>query len=182
MPETNETNAGKPVRSRRWPWVGGTALALLGLLVALAPRASAYRALRAHGFASRPHGFALRMGHDPAAMKQHAAMALEWALRGVDATAEQKAQAKRIAERVVDELAPLLEKHRANTHAIALELAKPEIDKAAIDRLRQQQVALADQASKTVVGGVTELAQSLTPEQRQELLDFAQRLHGEPAL
>lgn len=177
MPETSPSDV-RPLWSRRWFWLSGGILAGLAGLVAVAPRAWAYRALAAHGPAGRPHGFASLAAHDPAAARQHVEAAVEWALRGVNASDDQKQQAQKIADRVIDELGPLVHQHRANVEAIAGELAKPEIDRAAIDRLRRQQVALADEASKAVVGGFTDLAQSLTPEQRRELVELAHRLHG----
>jgi Spy/CpxP family protein refolding chaperone len=184
MPETNpqKQGGGTPIWSRRWFWMSGGILAGLAGLAAVAPRAWAYRALAAHGFGGRHHAFAALVTHDPAAAKQHVETAVEWALRGVNANDEQQQQARRIADRVIDQLGPLLQKHHENTQAIAGELAKPEIDRAAIDRLRQQQVALADQASKTLVDGFTDLAESLTPEQRRELIAFAHRFHGEGPL
>lgn len=174
---TQQANGAAPANRRRWLWWGGGALAVLGVLAAASPRALAYRAFHGHGAGPR-QAFGATLGHDPAAAKRHVEVALEWALRGVDASETQKEQARRTAGRVIDELAPLVGKHRANTEAMARELAKPEIDKAAIDALRRQQVALADQASTVLVGGVTEIAEGLTPEQRTQLVDFARRFHG----
>jgi periplasmic protein CpxP/Spy len=100
-------------------------------------------------------------------------------LRGVSATDEQKQQARRITDRLIDDLAPSIEKHRGFREALARELAKPEIDRAALERLRQQEIALADAASKQAVAAIADLGEVLTPEQRAELVAFAHRLHGE---
>ena len=116
---------------------------------------------------------------DPAAAKQHAGMAVEWALRGVDATDEQKQQARRITDRLVDQLGPVVEKHREHREAIARELAKPQIDREALERLRREEIALADEASKLAVGSIADLGEVLTPEQRAELIAFAHRFHAE---
>jgi len=180
MSETNPTSGGSTrFWSRRWFWTGGGILAGMAALLAVTPRAWANRVLSAHGIGAHPHGFTMMLSRDPAAAKQHAEMAVEWALRGVRASDDQKQQAQKIADRTVDELFPLIAKHHENAQAIALELAKPEIDRAAIDRLRQRQVALADEASKALVDGFTDLAESLTPEQRRELVEFAHRFHGQ---
>ena len=116
---------------------------------------------------------------DPAAAKRHAGMAVEWVLRGVDATEEQKQQAKRITDRLVDQLGPVVEKHLGFRESMARELAKPEIDREALERLRREEIALADQASKLAVGSIADLGEVLTAEQRAELIGFAHRFHAE---
>ena len=182
MPETNQGTqvAGTPLWRRRWFWLGGGVIGALGVLALVAPHASAYRMLAGHGFRHHGHG---RLGklmlEDPAAAKQHAGMAVEWALRGVDASEEQKQQARRITDRLIDELSPVVGKHREHREAFAHELAKPEIDREAIERLRKDELALADQASKTAVSAIADLASVLTPDQRAELITFALRFHAE---
>jgi Spy/CpxP family protein refolding chaperone len=183
MPDTNQgTEAGgTPLWRRRRFWLaGGGILTGLAALAAVAPRASAYRALAGHGFGGHGrHGFGAQILTDPAAAKQHAGMAVEWALRGVDATEEQKQQARRITDRLIDELSPVVEKHRQHREAIAREFAKPVVDREAIEGLRKEEIALADQASKAAVTSIADLAEVLTPEQRAELVAFVHRFHGE---
>lgn len=182
MPETSqETQTGhRPVWSRRWVWMGGAVLVGLVALTALAPRASAFRSLTAgHGFGGRHHGFFALNAHDPAAAKQHVGTAVELALGGIGASEEQKQQARKITDRTIDELMPLVSQHREHHAAIVHELAKPQIDRQAIEKLRKEELALADQASKDVLDAVAELAEALTPEQRGQLIDLARRLHGE---
>ncbi len=182
MPETTQdTKTGRrPVWSRRWFWMGGGILAGLVVLAALAPRASAFRAIAAgHGFGGRHHSFFALGAHDPTAAKQHVATAVELALGGIGASEEQKQHARKITDRTIDELLPLVAQHREHHAAIVHELAKPQIDRGAIEKLRKEELALADQASKDVLDAVTELAEALTPEQRGELIDLARRFHGE---
>ena len=183
MPDTNQgTQAGgTPLWRRRRFWLaGGGILTGLAALAAVAPRASAYRILAGHGFGGHGrHGFGAQILNDPAAAKQHAGMAVEWALRGVNGTEEQKQQARRITDRLIDELGPSLEKHRGFREAMARELAKPEIDREALERLRQEEIALADTASKRAVAAIADLGEVLTPEQRADLVAFAHRFHGE---
>ncbi len=182
MPETSEdTKTGRrPIWSRRWFWMSGAVLVGLVALTALAPRAWAFRALAGgQGFGGRHHGFFALSAHDPAAAKQHVGTAVELALRGIGASEEQKQHARKITDRTIDELTPLVAQHREHHAAIVHELAKPQIDRQAIEKLRQQELALADQASKDVLDAVAELAEALTPEQRGELIDLARRLHGE---
>jgi Spy/CpxP family protein refolding chaperone len=139
----------------------------------------AYRALGGHGFGPGRHGFGAQVMKDPEAAKQHVGMAVEWALRGVDASEEQKQRARQITDRLIDELAPDFEKHRVFREAIARELAKPQIDREALERLRRQEIALADTASKQAVAAIADLGDVLTPEQRGELVAFVHRFHGE---
>jgi Spy/CpxP family protein refolding chaperone len=183
MTDTNQgTEAGRtPLWRRRRFWLaGGGALAGLAALAAVAPRASAYRALAGHGFRGHGrHAFGARILEDPAAAKRHAGMAVEWVLRGVNGTDEQKQQATRITDRLIDQLGPLVEKHRGFREAMARELARPEIDRDSLERLRREEIALADQGSKAAVGAIADLGEVLTPEQRAELVAFARRFHGE---
>lgn len=181
MADTNQgTQAGgTPLWKRRSVWMGGAVLAGLAALVAVTPRAWALHGLGGQGFGGHGHrGFGAQMLKDPAAAKQHAGMALEWVLRGVDATDEQKQQARRITDRLVDELGPIAAKHREHREAIHRALAGPEIDREALERLRRQELTLADQASKLAVDAFADLGEVLTPQQRQELMAFAHRLHG----
>jgi Spy/CpxP family protein refolding chaperone len=182
MLDTNQgmEAGGTPFWRRRRFWLaGGGILTGLAALAAVAPRASAYRALTGHGFGGHGrHVFGAQMLKDPAAAKQHAGMAVEWALRGVDATEEQKQQARRITDRLVDQLGPVVETHREHREAMARELAKPEIDREALERLRKEEIALADQASRLAVASIADLGEVLTPEQRAELIAFAHRFHA----
>jgi hypothetical protein len=101
MPEVNETtdSGRRPLCGRRRFWLGGGILAGLATLVAVAPRAWALRGIGSlHG----RHGFGARMLKDPAAAKQHVGTAVEWALRGVSATDEQKQQARGITDRLIE--------------------------------------------------------------------------------
>jgi Spy/CpxP family protein refolding chaperone len=141
----------------------------------VAPQAWASRPFAAaHG----GHGFGGRM-HDPAQAKQHVGLAVEFALRGVSATDEQRQQVRRIAERTIDAVAPAAEQHRSHREAIVRELGKPEIDRAAVERLRAQELTMADQASRALVAGLLDAAEVLSPEQRGELIELARRFHGE---
>ena len=180
MTDTNQgsSGGGTPLWRRRTFWLGGGALAGLAALGAVAPRVWAFHGMQGHGFGHGHGGFGAQILKDPAAAKEHAGMAVEFALRGVNATDEQKQQARRVTDRLVDELGPIAEQHRGHREAIAKELAKPQIDRAAIEKLRQQELELADRASKLAVDGFADIADVLTVEQRQDLMAFAHRFHG----
>ena len=150
----------------------------------VAPRASAFHGVGGHGFG--PHGFgghgrgafAAQMLSDPAAAKEHVAAMSDFVLRSVNASAEQKQKTRQITDRLIDQLGPLAEKHHQLHAAMVAELAKPQIDRAAIEKLRQDGLALADEASKIAIDGLADVGDVLTPEQRKDLIDLGRRLHG----
>jgi len=184
MADTNQETPQAPPRTRLWMqrrfWLaGGAILAGFVVIAALAPRVSAYRAMAGCGFGAGRHAFGAQVLRDPEAAKQHVGMAVEWALRGVSATDDQKQRARQITDRFIDQLAPEIQQHKDLHQALARELAKPEIDRAALERLRQQEIALADAASKQAVTAIGDLGEVLTPEQRSELVAFVHRFHGE---
>ena len=190
MSETSQatkTSSG----SRRWVWVGGGLLAGGAVLAAVgalaAPRVMAFHG-GGHGFRAHPLAARFALGHgrpgmaallqDPAAAKEHVATVSEFVLRSVSATDEQKQKTKQITDRLVDQVRPLVERHQALHKAMVAELAKPEIDRAAIEKLRQDGMALADEASKIALAGVEDIGDLLTPDQRKELIELGRRLHG----
>jgi Spy/CpxP family protein refolding chaperone len=188
--ENRGTQAGgTPLWKRRSVWLGGGLIAGLAAVAVAAP--SVLHGAGGHGgfgrggfghggFGRGGHGFGAQMLKDPDAAKRHAGMAVEWALRGVEATDEQKQQARRITDRLIDELGPLVAQHRDERQAIRRALAGAEVDREALEQARRRELTLADQASKLVVDRVADLAEVLTPQQRQELATFAHGLHGEP--
>ena len=56
-------------------------------------------------------------------------------------------------------------------------LGQETIDRGALESLRVQELELAEQASRTLVAGIADVAESLTPAQRAELLELASRFH-----
>jgi Spy/CpxP family protein refolding chaperone len=180
MADTNQgTQAGgTPLWKRRSFWLGGGALAVVGALVAAAPLVGAHGFSGHGGFGHGRHGLGAQILKDPEAAKRHAGMAVEWALRGVDATDAQKQQARQITDRLVDELGPLAARHREHRAAIHQALSGSKVDREALEQLRRKELALADQASTLAVDAFADLAELLTPEQRQELIAFAHGFHG----
>jgi Spy/CpxP family protein refolding chaperone len=180
--ENRGTQAGgTPLWKRRSVWLGGGLIAGLAALAVAAPSASALHGMGGHGGFSHAgwgrggHAFGAQILQDPEAAKRHAGMAVEWALRGVEATDEQKQQARRITDRLIDELGPLVGQHREQRQAIHQALAGAEVDREALEQARRRELALADEASKLVLDRVADLAEVLTPQQRQELATFAHR-------
>ena len=90
----------------------------------------------------------------------------------LDATADQQVKIASIAKAAVGDLLPLREKaHAARAQALAL-LTAPTIDRTAIERLRAEQIALAETASKRIAQALADTAEVLSPEQRRKVADW----------
>jgi protein CpxP len=89
----------------------------------------------------------------------------------IDASVEQQARLAVIAKAAAKDLLPLRDQAQAaRKDGLAL-LAAPSIDRAAIERLRSTQLALAETASKRIAQAIADAADVLTPEQRKSLTD-----------
>ena len=87
----------------------------------------------------------------------------------VDATPEQQQKLTAIAKDAAKDIVPMREKLRsAGKQALEITSA-PTIDRAAMERLRAEQVTLADSVSKRITQALADAADVLTPEQRQKV-------------
>jgi periplasmic protein CpxP/Spy len=90
----------------------------------------------------------------------------------LDATADQQVKIANIAKAAVADLRPLREKaHAARAQAVTL-LTAPTIDRSAIERLRAEQIGLAETASKRIAQALADAADVLSPEQRRKVADW----------
>jgi protein CpxP len=98
----------------------------------------------------------------------------------LDASADQQAKIAGIAKAAVNDLRPLREKAQAaRGQAVAL-LTAPTVDRTAIERLRAEQIALAETASKRIAQAVADASEVLSPEQRRKVADWAAAFDGGP--
>jgi len=160
-------------RSRKF-WVGALLTALVGTILA----GGAIVSTQAAGWSHEGHGHRGHFGHDPELARERAEFAASWVLGRIDATDEQQEQVKAIIGRSVDDLMALAEQHRQSREAWIAELSKPTIDRAALDQLRQGGIETADAATVRVVEALADAAEVLTPEQRAELIEMAERFHS----
>ena len=129
----------------------------------------------AHGMGPGMHGWGGRHfmhdrgPRDAQDMAEHAARMAGHLARRVDATDAQKQKLTAIAQGLAKEMLPVHQKmFEAHKRAIAL-LTAPTTDRAAIETLRAEQMALADEVSRKLVTALADAAEALTPEQRAKL-------------
>jgi Spy/CpxP family protein refolding chaperone len=91
------------------------------------------------------------------------------ALWSVDATREQRDKITGIADKAMDDLFALRQQHLDGRRQIRDALAAATVDRARIETLRNEQLKLADTASKRVTDAFADAAEVLTPEQRANL-------------
>lgn len=150
-----------------------------GLIGSLA--AASFSVFSQHGFGW--HG-GCRMHaamHDPAAAAERLEFASDWALSRIGASDEQKTQVRAIVKQAVADLAPLRAQHLQKRAQIRDALVQPTLDRDTVNRLRQEELQLADQASARVQEAVLAAAAVLTPEQRKALVDRMPWRGGERA-
>ena len=106
---------------------------------------------------------------DPAEAKEHAARMVGHLAWAIDATPEQKQKLTAIAEGMVTDLIPAHEKMRAAKGRIVELLRQSKTDRTALESLRAEHIALADDVSKRLAQGMADAADVLTPAQRAKL-------------
>jgi periplasmic protein CpxP/Spy len=98
----------------------------------------------------------------------------------LDASTDQQAKIASIAKAAVSDLRPLREKAlAARGQAITL-LTAPTVDRTAIERLRADQIALAETASKRIAQAVADASEVLSPEQRRKVADWVAIFNSGP--
>jgi len=112
---------------------------------------------------------------DPAELDERLEHMLKHLYVEIDATDAQKAKLEPIVKQAAKELLPLREKVRAARRQGMALLSAETIDRGAIERLRVEQIASADDASKRFVRALADVAEVLTPEQRKAVAERIQR-------
>ena len=167
----NDAGSGRHERKRRAPgWV--MALMLLGLgaaggaLTTVALDAGAHGGWH-HGHRMFGHGHAT----DPAEATERVRHFSAWALGSVDATDEQRERVDTILASAVNDLFPLRDEYRAHRRDLIAELARPQMDRDGLERVRAAKLALAETATARLLDATVAIAEVLDPEQRQQLVE-----------
>lgn len=110
------------------------------------------------------------MGGGPG-MHMMAGRGYERMLDGVNASADQKAQIKQIAERARADMQAQREAHRGLRDQMAKLMTAPTVDANAVEALRQQMMQQHDAQSRRMTQAMVEASRVLTPEQRKQIAD-----------
>ena len=170
---SNETTSGEKRRGcgmRRGSCRGGALFVLVAAL--LVGAAGGYVGKT---FAQGPFGGSFG-GHgglgaaiDPAKVDAQVERMIKHFAVEVDATPAQRDKLSVIAKAAAHDLLPMRDKlQAARQQAIAL-AGGQSVDRAGMEKLRSEQIALADIASKRVTLALADAAEVLTPQQRQKI-------------
>lgn len=105
---------------------------------------------------------------------------LDRMLDHVNATSEQESRIKAVVANHKASFKALHQQRRALKEATHAVLTAPQVDPAAVEALRTKMVAQMEASSKLFSNVVVEVAQILTPEQRQQLAEHMAGRHGGP--
>jgi periplasmic protein CpxP/Spy len=158
--------AQSPARNRRW--------AIAGLSAGIATAGVAFCGVAgAHGRAMgpAPQGGWLGGWHDadPAVAARRLDAMVSYLLAAVDATAEQRARIAAIFRRTAEELKGSRQQHMQARRQTMELLTAPVIDRAALEKLRGDQIRLAEMTSQRMLQALVDSAEVLTTEQRAQL-------------
>jgi protein CpxP len=149
-------------RNRRWAMAGIAAMMIGAFSVAGVSYADDTTTPPAS--AQAPHHGMRHGPMDPATAEKRIDRMVERIVP--DASAEQKAKISGIFKAAAKDMRPLREQHRAAHQQAIKILSQPTIDRAALERVRVNQMRLADQMSKRMTQAMTDAAEVLTPAQR----------------
>jgi periplasmic protein CpxP/Spy len=166
IPESNQKP--QPVgRGRRFAWIVVVAVA-----AGLTAGAAATKAFSHSGFGppSR-HGF-MHGPMTPAQIEDRADRMVRHLAIELDATSDQQDKLRVVVKSAVKDIVPMREKVLTARQQARKLLTEPTVNRAEIERLRAEQVALADQFSRRVAQALGDAGEILNLEQRKKLDDF----------
>src|SRR5262252_6191428 len=175
---TNSGNTGEPPARRRLGRGKGTLIAALlgvGLLAGVAGNLlpSAF----GQGFPWQHRGWGMGGGFmggplTPAQIDDRIDRMTKHMAIELDATADQQSKIAGTLKAAAGDLRPLREKAQAARGQAVTLLTAPTVDRTAIERLRAEQIGLAETASKRIVQALADAADVLNPEQRRKVADW----------
>jgi len=167
--DRSTTTAG---RGRRW--------ALASLAAGITAAIGGY-AMQAHAQGG-PMGFGPHGGWhggmdamDPAALSKRIDAMVAFRLADIDATPEQRERIATIVKAAAADLRTIRQQHmKARRQSMDL-FAAPTIDRAALEKLRVEQMQLGDSASRRMLQALMDSAEVLNADQRTRLIERMQR-------
>jgi Spy/CpxP family protein refolding chaperone len=115
---------------------------------------------------------------DPATTQRRTEGMVRMMLAEVNATPEQERRIADILAATANELRPLRRQHvEARRRAMEL-LSQPAVDRQALEALRAQELAAAEQASRRMTQAMVDAAEVLSPEQRAKLAERMRQRFG----
>jgi Spy/CpxP family protein refolding chaperone len=146
------------------------AVGLIGYGLIGAVAGSAFGSWSGYGPPWRHHG-GFGGSFNPAAIEDRADRAVRHLAVEIDATTDQQDKLRAIVKAAVKDLLPMRDRVRDTRQKARELLTQPTIDRTAIERLRTDQVAAFDTASRRVAQALADTAEVLTPEQRRKVGD-----------
>jgi Spy/CpxP family protein refolding chaperone len=104
---------------------------------------------------------------DPAQLQQRLEKRIDRALKGTDATTDQKKQIADLMATSFKDMRPLRDQSVADRKAMQDALQAPTIDSAKVEAIRSDEMKIADQRSKLFTKSLTDAGNVLNAEQRQ---------------
>jgi len=111
----------------------------------------------------------------PEQMAAHADRIVRHLAIEIDASADQTAKLETIVKSAVTDLAPMRDKMMAARQEARALLTGPTVDRAAIEKLRAEQVANIDALTKRITQALGDVADVLTPDQRHKIDEMLPR-------
>lgn len=139
-----------------------------GLLLIVLP----FGAMACHG-RSHHHG-----NLTEAEAKERAADHVDDAMDWLDGTDAQKQQVKQVVDTAIPDLMAFREEQRALRTEFQKELSAPTVNATALEDLRVRFMKLADAATARGLRAFTDVAQILTPQQRQKAVEKWRKFSG----
>ena len=187
--ETTTAKTGKWSGKKRFAVFGVASLLALGTFASVAQSGGGFfgHGMGGHGMGQGHHmgGFmqgyghgmmgSMRGSHDPAFFEKRLDKKLKHLAIELDATDEQQEKLKTIITALMKEVHPVKAQLRETRKQLHELLIQPKIDRAAIENLRSEKIALVDTLSKKVTQALADAGEVLSVEQRVKLGEMMSR-------
>ncbi|MBF0381226.1 MAG: Spy/CpxP family protein refolding chaperone [Magnetococcales bacterium] len=109
--------------------------------------------------------------HDQARMKERIDFKVDWILKDINATEQQKNQIKDIVGNSITKMQANRSQHKTMKRDLISMLSQPELDSAKLDQLRKDMLGKVETTSVSIMDSLVEISEVLTPEQRMLLVE-----------